>query len=167
MKIAEKLRSKKGVTIAEMLLALLILAMTMSILGGGLYVVQNAYQKIIREADAQTLLSTASSAVSAELQKSKDIRKETVAGAERWSFYQVDRGYRIALVNRDSNIYLETENGKQISLLSEQVIPKGLNLEIEGLTYGDEVWSFRLKVFSNEREYENQLMYVRPLNVQS
>lgn len=161
MTIKQKLQSKKGFSISEMLMAVLILTLTLSFLGGGIVVVKAAYEKITLRAEARTLLSTSISAVSNEIQHSQDIKN--VDG--HWSFYSTQRGYRIYFDNMDHNIYVKTETGEEIPLLTEKTITSGLIPTIENIKYENQIFSYEIKIYYEGAVYEAQEIFVRPINV--
>lgn len=68
-----KLNNKKGFTIAEMLVAILILLMVSSIVATGIPVAREAYEKVVLTSNAEILMSTAISALRNELGTAKDI----------------------------------------------------------------------------------------------
>ena len=53
-----KLKSDQGFTLVEMVLALFILSLIVTVIGGGVTVVKSAYEKITLQAEAQVLVST-------------------------------------------------------------------------------------------------------------
>ena len=67
MRIKKKLRGNGGFTLAETLLAVLILLLVSSIVATGMPAAKNAYEKIIVAANAQVLLSTGATALRDEL----------------------------------------------------------------------------------------------------
>lgn len=67
MKAREKLRSQKGFTLAETLLAVLILLLVSVIVATGMPAAKNAYEKVVVASNAQALLSTAATSLRNEL----------------------------------------------------------------------------------------------------
>ena len=59
MTIKKKLKGKSGFTLAETLLAVLILLLVSTIVANGIPVARNVYNNVIIGANAQMLLSTA------------------------------------------------------------------------------------------------------------
>ena len=55
----KKLRSKNGMTLTELLAAIVILGMIGTVLGGGVMMVKNVYQRTQDQADAEQALSEA------------------------------------------------------------------------------------------------------------
>ena len=73
MTIKKKLKSKSGFTLAETLLAVLILLLVSVIVANGIPVARNVYNNVIIGANAQMLLSTAVTALRNELGTAKDV----------------------------------------------------------------------------------------------
>ena len=74
MTIKKKLKSKSGFTLAETLLAVLILLLVSVIVANGIPVAKNVYNNVIVGANAQMLLSTAVTALRNELGTAQDIQ---------------------------------------------------------------------------------------------
>lgn len=71
----KKLKNKSGFTLAETLLAVLILLLVSVIVANGMPVVRNVYNNVIVGANAQMLLSTTVTALRNELGTARDIRQ--------------------------------------------------------------------------------------------
>lgn len=71
--VKRKLNSKSGFSLAEMLMAVLILLMVSSIVATGIPVVKNAYEKVVLASNAEVLLSTAISSLRNELGTAQSI----------------------------------------------------------------------------------------------
>ena len=56
--LKRRLRSKKGFTLAEVFIALLIMLMVSAVVAAGIPAASKAYDKTVTAANAQTLLST-------------------------------------------------------------------------------------------------------------
>lgn len=76
MSMKKKLRNRSGFTLAETLIAVLILLMASSIITAGIPVARNAYEKIVLTSNAQALLSTTVSALRNELGTAQDVKVE-------------------------------------------------------------------------------------------
>ncbi len=73
MTIKKKLKGKSGFTLAETLLAVLILLLVSVIVANGIPVARNVYNNVIIGANAQMLLSTAVTALRNELGTAQDV----------------------------------------------------------------------------------------------
>ena len=73
MTIKKKLKSKSGFTLAETLLAVLILLLVSTIVANGIPVARNVYNNVIVGANAQMLISTAVTALRNELGTAQDV----------------------------------------------------------------------------------------------
>lgn len=74
MTASRKLHSRRGFTLAEMLATVLILLMVSAIVAAGIPAAVRAYEKVVRSANAEVLLSTSVSALRSELGTARDIR---------------------------------------------------------------------------------------------
>ena len=71
MKAERKQRNNAGFTLAEMMLAVLILLMVAAIVAGGMPMARRAYEDAVDAANAQTLLSTTATMLRGELSEAK------------------------------------------------------------------------------------------------
>ena len=102
--LREKLSRADGFSLSEMLMAVLVLSLLMMVIGGGVSVVRNAYQKIPLKADAQVVLSTAISCVSDEFRFAGTVEEQTSTDASGnpvtlVTFISGNRGYRVWFEN--------------------------------------------------------------------
>ena len=87
-----RMKNKEGFSISEMLMVVMILSLIIVILGSGVMVVKNAYERITLKAEAQTLLSTTITKVTDEFRFSKYINDDGTSPAK---FTSGIRGYEI------------------------------------------------------------------------
>ena len=73
-KIRKKLKSRRGFTLAEMLIAMLIVLMVAAVVAEGIPVAANALDKVQEASNAQLLLSTTMTALREELSMARDIQ---------------------------------------------------------------------------------------------
>lgn len=162
----KQLKSTQGVTMTEMLLALLLIALVMSFIGGGITVLQNAYTKITLRAEAQTLLSTVITAVSSELKNAHNI--EQLDGT--YWFENTKRGYKMCLYTKDSSkpIYIKAGNevGQEVPLFSEKIMTSGLEVTLSRIVYDSEQkrFTYTIEIKKGESNVIEQTIKVRPLN---
>ncbi|WP_066719374.1 PulJ/GspJ family protein [Clostridium sp. Marseille-P299] len=168
----KKLKSQDGFSLSEMMLAVLIIALTMGFIGGGITVVKDAYLRITLRAEAQTLLSTAVSAISVELRNADEIQEQISESGEStyWTFYNVQRGYRIYFEPMQEtvqdNIYIRTveDSSSIIPLLTELTKTNGLVPTIKNLEYKDQVFTYTIIISYKNEIYAEQTINVRPMN---
>ena len=77
MRGRKKLRKEAGFTLAETLLAVLILLLVSGIVASGVPVVQNVFEKVVVGANAQVVLSNAVTALRYELGTARDVTVNT------------------------------------------------------------------------------------------
>lgn len=166
MKTMKKLKSQQGFSVSEMLMAVLVIMLTLSFIGGGITVIKDAYIRITLRAEAQTLLSTVITSVSNELRNTSEIQKiEETSGNSYWSFYNFERGYRMYFENKNDNIYIKTEVlSEEIPLLTQKTITKGLVPKLEDLTYENQVFTYTIKIYYKDEVYAEQEISIRPMN---
>lgn len=168
MDAMKKLKSNQGFSMSEMLLAVMIIVLTLGIIGGGITVVKDAYEKITLRAESQTLLSTAIVSVSTELRNAEEIYKREETGqVSDWSFYSAKRGYRMYFDNENNNIYIKTGiSSEGLPLLTEKTITNGLVPRLEDLTYEEQTFTYVVKIYYKEEVYAQQEIVVRPMNAE-
>ena len=88
-KIKCHLRSQAGMTLTEMLAAVLILSMTATAIGGGVAVVKEAYKKTTQKAEAQQVLATTAELITDVLSQAQEVRTGGTSGPE---FYNGENG---------------------------------------------------------------------------
>ena len=90
MRLKQKLKSRAGFTLAETLLAVLILLLVSVIVATGMPAAKNAYEKVVVAANAQVLLSTTVNALQDELATAWDVRQEP----DSITYYSTNTGAR-------------------------------------------------------------------------
>ncbi|MCR5294086.1 MAG: hypothetical protein K6E30_02770 [Lachnospiraceae bacterium] len=81
-RIIEKLRSSRGVTLMEQMVAVALLVMVSSLLAAGIPVAISAYNKVVKTANAQVLLSTTITELRDELGMACEVYKCGENGSE-------------------------------------------------------------------------------------
>lgn len=101
MKIKRKLKNQSGLTLAEMLVATIILLLVSTIVVQGIPVAKNAYEKVVVAANAKVMLTTAITALRNELSTAQRIEQTDNTSI---TYYSSNRG-------ADSKIYLSSGTG--------------------------------------------------------
>lgn len=120
MKRESKLKSRSGFTLAETLLAILILLLVSSIVAQGIPVARNVYNRVVLGANAQVLLSTTVTALRDELGTAWDV---TAGTDNSLTYFSADIGSR-------SKLWVDAAT-KTIQI-QEYVATDGLNTEAVG-----------------------------------
>ena len=173
-----KLKQQNGFSLAEMLVAVLILLMVSAVVAGGVPAASNASSKAVDAANAQVLLSTAATALRDELGTARNVSisgdKKTVRyySADNGNYSELSLGEKdersvIMLTsylgenvnNSDSDvsgesasatIYGTTEDTVQWELVSSAAITKKLGLTYDSVSYDNGIITFtNLKVLKN------------------
>ena len=97
MNLSKKIRSQSGFSLAETLLAVLILLLVTSLVTTGISTVQNVYDKVVLGANAQVMLSTAVTALRDEFGTAYSIEKPATADADELYYYNAGTGARTKL----------------------------------------------------------------------
>ena len=117
----KKRRAQAGFTLAETLLAVMILLLVSLIVATGMPAVQSAYENLVLAADAESLLSTAVAALRDELGTARDVREEAIGSINYITYYSADIGAR-------SGIYqAEFESGRETMYLQEYIDAEDLS----------------------------------------
>ena len=107
MKWMRKLKERAGFTLAEMLLATLILLLVSSIVVAGIPAAKNAYEKVVLGSNAQILLSTTAAALRDELGTAWDVK----AGEGELRYFSADTGTVSRLYIENNMIMLQEYAG--------------------------------------------------------
>lgn len=117
--LIKRIHGKNGFTLAETLLAVIILLLAATIVATGIPAARNAYEKVVLASNAEILLSTTMSTLRNELGMARDIRidpdKQTI------SFYSEER-------KAPSKIYINSGgdyNGNAVILIQRYALGEG------------------------------------------
>lgn len=144
MRIRKKLKSSKGFTLAETLLAVLILLLVSVIVANGIPAASNAYRKTVLAANAQSLMSTTVAALRDELGTAWDVS----VSDNKVTYYSADTGNRSVLgLDDDGAIklteYVTTDNlnvadgskGNERELTPSATLTKDLTITYTSVSY--------------------------------
>ena len=148
----KKLKSKRGFTLGETLLAVLILLMVSTIVASGIPSAKNAYEKVVLASNAEVLLSTTISSLRNELSTAKNI---VIDGTTITYFNETRGSTSMIYLNANSpntimlQRYVETDglgiNSTPVRLVSESASTNDLYV-----TYGPVVsYSNGIITFNN------------------
>ena len=158
-RIRRKLHSNKAFTLAETLLAVLILLMVSTIVATGIPVARNAYEKVVLASNAEVLLSTTISTLRNELGTAQTI--ETPEPASEGSakpgtvitYYNAARGaFSKIYVDTDEKIMLQryfSKDGLGATNDAVQMISSKTSTADLYVTYGSATYSNGIITFSN------------------
>lgn len=144
MRVGEKLKSHKGFTLAETLLAVLILLLVSVIVANGIPAASNAYRKTVLAANAQSLMSTTVAALRDELGTAWNVSVDN----NKVTYYSADTGNR-SVLEKDSDgaikltEYISTDNlnmdttsiGSIRELTPSATLTKDLTITYTSVTY--------------------------------
>ena len=176
-KITRKLNNEKGFSLSEMLMAVLVVVLIASFVGGGTVVVKNSYERITLKAEAQTLLSTTMTAVMDDFRFAKEIAEgdtEVTDALGTITFDSLSRGYRMAFVADTSADHSQgicvravgTEN--ILPVVTWETMTDRLYTEMTALSYDASSESFSVTIAvkkkSDNAVIESRTQIVKPVN---
>lgn len=154
-RLRQKLKSRRGLTLVEMVAAAGVLALLGLMLQTGLFMAQDSYNKITGESESQLLLSTLTDLLSNELRYARDV----VTGED-------GRLQHYTSVNYGRNTTLSLNENGQLEANDRQMLSGGAygngayRIETWSIVYDDatKVFTAHLKVtghysISNETEF--------------
>ena len=111
----KKLKSHSGMTLAESLVAIIILLLVSTIVMRGVPAAKSAYEKVVVGANARVMLTTAISALRNELSTAQRI--ENSSDKKSITYYSADRG-------ATSKIYLSSGSGDDTAFIADTIMLK-------------------------------------------
>lgn len=152
--LKKRIKQKKGFSLAEMMMVLLIVLMVSSIVAVGVPAAVRAYNKVIDASNAQVLISTAMTRLREELGTASEVSPDA---AQKTVFYNNSLGYSSKIMldsgeDKDPVIYIEEYTNVEIDyparpLVSESASGKKLFVTYDTVAYENGVVTFtNLKV---------------------
>jgi prepilin-type N-terminal cleavage/methylation domain-containing protein len=153
-----KIKGKSGFTLAEVLIAMLILLMVSAIVAAGIPSAKNAYEKMVLSSNAEVLLSTTVSALRNELGPATDIsvasgnKEITYYNGTRGSLSKIELGDVTAGAADKKTIMIQRyvavtdDDGKSsdpVRLISKTASTADLYATYSGVTYNDGIVTFK------------------------
>ena len=146
MRWMRKLKERAGFTLAEMLLATLILLLVSSIVVAGIPAAKNAYEKVVLGSNAQILLSTTAAALRDELGTAWDVKTDETG---ELLYFSADTGAVSKLYIQENVIMLQEfagmddidssmHTGTARPLVSEAAATSDLYVTYGGVSYDSE-----------------------------
>ncbi len=103
----QKLKNRDGFTLAETLLAVLILLLVSLIVATGVPVAANAYKKVVLTSNAQVLLATTVDELRDEIGTAWDVKTPSNGECTSISYYSGDTGAMSVLSVKNKRIYVQ------------------------------------------------------------
>lgn len=181
-----KRRANAGFTLSETLTTVLLLGIVFAAIGGGIVMLRNSYLAITKKSEAQVLLSTVATQVSADLHNTSDIYTVTTtsgtASTVETYYFCNNRDMAIQYVSKASGsaaaeplrfiVYGDKEktpydlvtSKTNTSLVAVMVPEDGDNL----IKYSDGLFTFKIKICDKndtaQKAIEENEFTVRPYN---
>ncbi len=154
-KIRQKIHSKGGFTLAEMLLAIIILLLVSVIMVTGIPAAKEAYEKVVLASNAEVLLSTTISSLRNELGTAQDPDTSTEAtglpDGSAIAYYNSARGATSRIyVPDDKKIMIQryysadglSKNDEAVRLMSSKASTADLYVTYSSVTYANGIVTF-------------------------
>lgn len=101
-RLLKKLRSRRGFSLSELLVTLILVGLITSAVAGGVSMVARSYSKVVDRADAEQLLATTLNKMQDELCFAR-VDLETPKSGDDWSFISGISGLRIRFLPGDAS----------------------------------------------------------------
>lgn len=111
-RLRQKLKSRRGLTLVEMVAAAGVLALLGLMLNTGLFMAQDSYNKMTGEAESQLLLSTLTDLLSNELRYARDVVTGEGGNLQRYTSVNYGRNITLSL---DEEGQLEANSHRMLS----------------------------------------------------
>ena len=144
-RIIRKLRSNEAFTLAETLLAILILLMVSAIVAAGIPVAKNAYEKVVLSSNAEVLLSTTISTLRNELGTAMDVSTSVDSETYTITYFNSARGSssKISMKTGETDIQFQryysadglSKGSDPENLISEKTATNNLHVTFSKVEY--------------------------------
>ncbi len=141
MKAKRKQRNSAGFSLAETLMAVLILLMVSAVVAAGMPMAREAYEKAVDSANAQTLLSTTVAMLRGELSEARYISGD---GTDELEFRNTRTGVETKLGVGAEDILI-TQLGVTRPLVTRQAATKRLSTSIDTFRYDPDTGIFTVE----------------------
>lgn len=178
----KKLRSQNGMTLTELLAAIVILGMIGTVLGGGVMMVKNVYQRTQDQANAEQALSLTAQLMTDEFANALEVKDSNGSSgtgelvtpllrsgnshlwlrfsAADWNGTGIEKWY---------GDYTYNDADNKIPLLTQAAIPDEYYTAFDGYTYSEETACFTVKNLAVYRKKDtsgtSRKTVVRPINL--
>ncbi len=144
--LKSKKNGKRGFTLAETLVALLILLMVTSVVAAGIPAASSAYRKVVDSANAQVLVSTTVTALRNQIEFAKDVSNDD--DKEVIVYTSSTDGTKSSISNSDNGVILteyinyEGGGGTERLLVSDKAATNDLFLKYDSVTCSNGIVTF-------------------------
>ena len=169
-KLVKKLRTRKGLTMVEMLAAVVVLTLLCLALNSGMNVAVHAYRVMVAEAETQTLLSTASTAIIEELRYATPTNVSSSGSLVQYTSAHYGQSSSIGFNSKDELVVRNATNSVEgHPVLSTGVYGKGgvykLSFGDDGVTYDKTTHLFTFTLRAEQKDLASaETFTVRCLN---
>ena len=170
-------KNNKGFTLSEMLMTVLIICLVVILLGGGTYVIKNAYDRVTAKAEAQTIVSTAVTKLVDEFRYASVIVPEgSEASSGQCTFFSGISKSTIWFRNADGDgsagnkrgiiVCRGTESDDEMQLLTNETMAEGLTPQIT-YSYSNGVFNATVNVkYGDKEDFVKQEITIKPISTE-
>lgn len=163
--------NKKGFSLAELLLTILIISLAGVTMAGGFTLINNSYKKISQKANGETLLSTSIYKVNSYIRYAEDVS----VGESSIKFTDTNTGYVVELTNAKpglKGLMLNYYSGDKImqshQLLSDSTMNDGLTPKIKNVGFEKNNLSFTIEILNRKKQIiASQEVVTNLLNIEN
>lgn len=160
-KAKEKLSSRSGFTLTELLLSVAIMGFLFSAIVVGVNSAAHIYRRSVALSDSHTLVSTLSNAVANELRCARNVRVSN----DEISFDSDVFGAGVSITDSSpaGRVMVGTDS-RQYELLSDSAYTSGLSASAAVTDYTDGVFTVKISVSGAELAERSTILNIRALN---
>ena len=112
-----KIKSETGLTVVEMLAAVLVLVLLSLMLGTGLNMVMHAYETVVAQSEVELLLSTAVDAIADDLRYAWNVKPDSSLGKTNFTYSSDSYGDRDKK-NKEYEVWLDVVDDKIVARIN-------------------------------------------------
>ncbi len=159
MKAVKKLRSRRGLTLAETLVTVAVFAILSVAIFAGVNAAAAVYRESVLVSESQTLVSTLTQAIGDELRLGENVR---VSG-ETVTFDSAKFGPGVSFQVTDGAVYL-VSGEKTYDLIGKKTYTSGLKVDALTLSYDSGLYTLTLTVSAPGMPARETVLTIRALN---
>lgn len=172
-KIRNKLKSRKGFTLVELLVTIVVMLLVTEIISMTIQLSVKYYTQSVRSSESQTICGALAVAVQEELQYATKVQALPLGSSPdgegyytAYTYYSRARehGSSCELVCKDDGKLYVRKGGKDYALVGSETYTYGMKAEMDCRWNQDGYFSIDLKVKDGEKEMASQSFDVYPLN---
>ena len=150
----KKIKNKKGFTLSELLVAIIVLSLMTVMLATGAGLAARSYRTLTDESNAQVLVSTFASMLRNELSNAKDV--ELSDGV--YTYQKGESNSLMGMKTDSKNQVMIGELGNEKVLISNVTATNDLYVSVESIEYSDAEKLFSVKGIAARRKSDDEVI---------